>query len=125
MSDDGEIERLTEIERITNGKPSYFDMDAAFCTRMHAAIAAGLDARRLVSSRRPELRTRDTSRTKLRGIIARATSGDKTGKYAPLKNKIQRPTARRSIHLLAPHAHVARWRFSHDTQTPRHALAIF
>jgi len=45
MSDDGEIERLTEIERITNGKPSYFDMDAAaFCARMHAAIAAGLES---------------------------------------------------------------------------------
>jgi len=43
MSDDGEIQRLTEIERVTNGKPSYFDMDAAFCTRMHAAIAAGLE----------------------------------------------------------------------------------
>jgi hypothetical protein len=44
MSDDGEIQRLTEIERVTNGKPSYFDMDAAFCTRMHAAIAAGLES---------------------------------------------------------------------------------
>ena len=44
MSDDGEIERLTEIERITNGKPSYFDMDAAFCARMHAAITAGLES---------------------------------------------------------------------------------
>jgi hypothetical protein len=44
MSDDGEIERLTEIERITNGKPSYFDMDEAFCTRMCAAIAAGLES---------------------------------------------------------------------------------
>jgi hypothetical protein len=43
MSDDGEIQRLTEIERITNGKPSYFDMDEAFCARMHAAIAAGLE----------------------------------------------------------------------------------
>jgi hypothetical protein len=43
MSDDGEIERLTEIERITNGKPSYFDMHEAFCTRMCAAIAAGLE----------------------------------------------------------------------------------
>jgi hypothetical protein len=43
MSDDGEIERLTEIERITNGKPSYFDMDEAFCTRMCAAITAGLE----------------------------------------------------------------------------------
>ena len=44
MSDDGEIQRLTEIERITNGKRSYFDMDAAFCARMHAAIAAGLES---------------------------------------------------------------------------------
>ena len=43
MSDDGEIQRLTEIERITVGKPSYFQMDAAFCARMHAAIAAGLE----------------------------------------------------------------------------------
>ena len=44
MSDDGDIQRLTEIERITNGKPSYFDMDAAFCGRMHAATAAGLES---------------------------------------------------------------------------------
>ena len=44
MSDDGEIQRLTEIERITNGKASYFHMDAAFCARMHAAITAGLDS---------------------------------------------------------------------------------
>jgi hypothetical protein len=44
MSDDGEIQRLTEIERITNGKASYFHMDAAFCARMHAAIAAGLES---------------------------------------------------------------------------------
>jgi hypothetical protein len=44
MSDDGEIQRLTEIERITNGKPSYLVMDAAFCARMHAAITAGLES---------------------------------------------------------------------------------
>jgi hypothetical protein len=44
MSDDGEIQRLTEIERITKGKPSFFHMDAAFCARMHAAIAAGLES---------------------------------------------------------------------------------
>jgi hypothetical protein len=43
MSDDDEIQRLTEIERITNGKPSYLDMDAEFCARMHAAITAGLE----------------------------------------------------------------------------------
>jgi hypothetical protein len=39
-----EIQRLTAIERITNGKPSYFDMDEAFCGRMRAAIAAGLES---------------------------------------------------------------------------------
>jgi hypothetical protein len=44
MGYDDEIQRLTELERITNGKPSYFDMDAAFCARMHAAIAAGLES---------------------------------------------------------------------------------
>lgn len=39
-----EIQRLTEIERITDGKASYLDMDAAFfCARMHAAIEAGLE----------------------------------------------------------------------------------
>ena len=31
MSDDDEIQVLTEIERITDGKPRYLDMDAAFC----------------------------------------------------------------------------------------------
>ena len=38
MSDDDEIQRLTEIER------KALDMDAAFCARMHAAIAAGLES---------------------------------------------------------------------------------
>ena len=46
MSDDDDMQRLTEIERITNGKPSYFDMDEAFCGRMRAAIAAGLESAR-------------------------------------------------------------------------------
>ena len=44
ISDDGEIQRLTEIERVANGKPSHFQMDAAFCARMYAAIAAGLES---------------------------------------------------------------------------------
>ena len=43
MSDDDEIQRLAEIECITNGKPRYLDMDAAFCDRMRAAITAGLE----------------------------------------------------------------------------------
>jgi len=43
MRYDDEIQQLTEIERITNGKPRYLDMDEAFCARMHAAIAAGLE----------------------------------------------------------------------------------
>jgi hypothetical protein len=44
MSYDNEIQRLTEIERAAKGRPSNFDMDAAFCARMHAAIAAGLES---------------------------------------------------------------------------------
>jgi hypothetical protein len=40
---DNEIQRLTEIERVASGKPSHFKMDAAFCARMRAAIAAGLE----------------------------------------------------------------------------------
>ena len=43
MSDD-EFHRVTEIERIANGKPTHFDMDGAFRARMHAAIAAGLES---------------------------------------------------------------------------------
>jgi hypothetical protein len=43
MNDDDVIQRLTEIERIANGKPSYVGMDAAFCGRMRAAITAGLE----------------------------------------------------------------------------------
>ena len=39
-----EIQRITEIERVANGKPSHFNMDAAFCGRMRAAIAAGLES---------------------------------------------------------------------------------
>jgi hypothetical protein len=43
MNDDDVIQRLAEIERTTTGKPSYVDMDEAFCARMHAAITAGLE----------------------------------------------------------------------------------
>jgi hypothetical protein len=39
MSDDEEIQ-----SRLSNGGPSYFDMDEAFCTRMLAAIEAGLES---------------------------------------------------------------------------------
>ena len=38
-----DIQRLTEIERITTGRSSHFDMDEAFSARMRAAIAAGLE----------------------------------------------------------------------------------
>ena len=44
MSDDHEFRRVAEIERAATGKPSYLDMDAAFCARMHAAITAGLES---------------------------------------------------------------------------------
>jgi hypothetical protein len=43
MSYDEEIQRLTEIECITNGKSSYLDMDEAFCARLRMAITAGCD----------------------------------------------------------------------------------
>ena len=39
MSDDQEF----QSQSLTNGGPSYFNMDDAFCARMHAAIAAGLE----------------------------------------------------------------------------------
>ena len=38
MVDDDEIHL-----HLTNGGPSYFDMDEAFCARMRRAIAAGLE----------------------------------------------------------------------------------
>ena len=38
-----EFYRLIEIERAANRKPSHFAMDEAFCARMRAAIAAGLE----------------------------------------------------------------------------------
>jgi hypothetical protein len=44
MSDDDEFRRVAEIERVANGKPSYLDMDAAFCARMNAAITTGLES---------------------------------------------------------------------------------
>ena len=44
MSDDDEFRRVAEIERAAKGKPSNLQMDVAFCTRMHAAITAGLES---------------------------------------------------------------------------------
>ena len=38
VDDDNEIQ-----SHLTNGGPSYFAMDDAFCTRMRAAIEAGLE----------------------------------------------------------------------------------
>jgi len=43
MSNDDEFRRVAEIERAANGKPSYLDMDEAFCARMRTAIDAGLE----------------------------------------------------------------------------------
>jgi hypothetical protein len=42
MSDD-EIEQVAEIERAADGKRGHLDMNEAFCARMHAAIASGLE----------------------------------------------------------------------------------
>jgi len=44
MSVHDEIDSVTEIERVANGKPSHFDMDEAFCSRMRMAIEAGLES---------------------------------------------------------------------------------
>ena len=43
MSDNDTLRRVAEIERAANGKPSHLQMDDAFCTRMRAAIATGLE----------------------------------------------------------------------------------
>jgi translation initiation factor IF-1 len=43
MSYDDDFHRIREIERITTGRPSHFDMDEAFSARMRAAIEAGLE----------------------------------------------------------------------------------
>ena len=56
MSDDDDYRRVAEIERAANGKPSYLNMDAAFCAQMHAAS-------RLASSLRLVLKTLCASRT--------------------------------------------------------------
>ena len=39
MIDDDEIQ-----SHLTNGSPGYFEMNEAFCARMRAAIAAGLES---------------------------------------------------------------------------------
>ena len=44
MGDDDTFRRVAEIERAANGKPSHLQMDDAFCTRMRAAIATGLES---------------------------------------------------------------------------------
>lgn len=45
MSDHDEIQSDDEIHpHLTIGGPSHFQMDEAFCARMHKAIAAGLES---------------------------------------------------------------------------------
>jgi hypothetical protein len=39
-----EFYRLIEIERAAHRQPSHFAMDEAFCARMRAAMAAGLES---------------------------------------------------------------------------------
>jgi hypothetical protein len=65
MSDHDEIQSEDEIyPYLTNGGPSPFDMDEAFCARMRAAIAAGLESASI-------------------GIVT--TPGTKNPKYVPTK----------------------------------------
>ncbi len=41
---DHEIQSDDDIQSHLTGHPDYFDMDDAFCARMRAAIAAGLES---------------------------------------------------------------------------------
>jgi hypothetical protein len=74
---DDEIQRITEIERVANGKPSHFNIDKAFCARIDAAIAAGLE--------RPPTGVVATPGTKNPrfGIIARSKSDNRGEKGHP------------------------------------------
>jgi hypothetical protein len=63
MSDDNQI-------HLTNGGPSYIDMDDAFCVRMRAAIATG----------------RETA-----PVGVSATPGTKNPKYVPTKQVVRHP----------------------------------
>ena len=54
-----------EHPRLTNGGRSYFDMDEAFCARMHAALEAGLESATV-------------------GVVT--TPGTKNPKYVPTKH---------------------------------------
>ena len=77
MSDDNDIQHLTEIERITNGKPSYFDMDEAFCGRMRAAIAAGLESARNGVNTTPGTKNPTYISDKTSSYSVSATSGER------------------------------------------------
>jgi hypothetical protein len=61
MIDDDEIQ-----SHLTNGGPSYFDMDEAFCARMRTAIEAGLESAPI-------------------GVVI--TPGTKKPKYVPTKQE--------------------------------------
>ncbi len=65
MSYDDGIQRVTEIERIPNGRLSHFDMDEAFCGRLRRAIEGGLESAPI-------------------GVIT--TPGTKNPKYVPTKH---------------------------------------
>ena len=70
MSHDDEIERITEIERIGSGRPSYLEMDTAFCARMHAALAAGLECAPTKSNKNREVSSGQPSGDQGRSQIA-------------------------------------------------------
>ncbi len=65
VNNDDEIQSEDEIHsHLTNGGPSYFQMDEAFCARMRAAIDAGLERAPI-------------------GVVT--TPGTKKPKYVPLQ----------------------------------------
>jgi hypothetical protein len=63
MSDDNQI-------HLTNGGPSHFDMDEAFCARMRGAIAAGRE---------------------IAPVGVSTTPGTKNPKYVPTKQVVRLP----------------------------------
>jgi hypothetical protein len=66
VDDDDEIQSEDEIHtHLTNGGPSHFQMDEAFCARMRRAIEAGLESAPI-------------------GVIT--TPGTKNPKYVPTKH---------------------------------------
>jgi hypothetical protein len=69
MSDDNQI-------HLTNGGPSYFDMDEAFCARMRMAIAAGLESAPIGVVTTPGTKNPKYVRTEHRPLVSSQSAMD-------------------------------------------------